>query len=61
MANTDKVAVHSTKNLYKHGIGRLQVGYNIVTKHAADFWTNHKAVRLATPEEVAKAYLGDLK
>jgi hypothetical protein len=50
------VAVYSTKNLYKDGVGRLSTGYNIVSSKSADFWTTLKSVRLATPEEVARAY-----
>jgi hypothetical protein len=52
----EKVAVYSDKNLFKYGLGELKIGYNIVTKEASDFWVTHEAVRLATPEEVAKAY-----
>jgi hypothetical protein len=52
----EKVAIYSNKNLFKNGLGELKVGYNIVTKEASDFWVTHKAVRTATPEEVAKAY-----
>jgi hypothetical protein len=50
------VAVYSNKNLYKEGVGKLGVGYNIVSSKSADFWTTMKSVRLATPEEVARAY-----
>jgi hypothetical protein len=53
----EKVAVYSSKNLFKYGIGELKIGYNIVTKEASDFWTTHQAVRIATPEEVASVYL----
>jgi hypothetical protein len=52
----DLVAVYSTKNLYKEGVGRLSTGYNIISSKSADFWTTLKSVRLATPEEVARAY-----
>lgn len=52
----EKVAVYSSKNLFKYGLGELKIGYNIVTKDASDFWATHEAVRLATPEEVARAY-----
>jgi hypothetical protein len=52
----EKIAVYSNKNLFKYGLGELKVGYNIVTKEASDFWVTHDAVRVATPEEVAKAY-----
>jgi hypothetical protein len=53
---TEKVAVYSSKNLFKYGLGELKIGYNIVTKDASDFWLTHEAVRIATPEEVAQAY-----
>lgn len=53
----EKVAVYSSKNLFKYGIGELKIGYNIVTKEASNFWTTHQAVRAATPEEVANAYI----
>ena len=53
---TEKVAVYSSKNLFKYGLGELKIGYNIVSKEASDFWTTHSAVRAATPEEVSKAY-----
>lgn len=52
----EKVAVYSSKNLFKYGLGELKIGYNIVTKEASDFWTTHQAVRMATPEEVSNAY-----
>jgi hypothetical protein len=52
----EKVAVHSTKNLFKYGLGELKIGYNIVTKEASEFWVTHQAVRMASPEEVAQAY-----
>jgi hypothetical protein len=50
------VAIYSTKNLYKDGVGKLSVGYNIVSEKAAEFWVTLKSVRLSTPEEVARAY-----
>lgn len=53
---TSKVAVYTSKNLFKYGLGSLKLGYNIVTKEASEFWLTHEAVRSATPEEVAKAY-----
>jgi hypothetical protein len=57
--NTDaneKVALFSTNNLFWNEIGSLTIGYNIVSSEKAERWLQHKAVRLATPEEVAKAY-----
>jgi len=53
----EKVAVHSSKNLFKYGLGELKIGYNIVTKEASEFWITHQAVREATPEEVANVYI----
>ena len=53
----EKVAVYSSKNLFKYGVGELKIGYNIVTKEASEFWETHQAVHIATPEEVANAYI----
>jgi hypothetical protein len=50
------VAVYSTSNLFKSGLGTLKKGYNIISKEASEYWTNHKAVRLATPEELVQYY-----
>ena len=52
----NKVAIYSSRNLFKYGIGRLAIGYNIVKESAAEFWVGHEAVRIATPEEIADAY-----
>ena len=52
----EKVAVYSERNLSWNGVGTLEVGYNIVTKEASEKWVTHKAVRPATPEEVARFY-----
>lgn len=52
-----KVAVYSTKNLFKYGIGELKIGYNIIPKQYEEFWLSLKGVRSATPEEVAKEYI----
>lgn len=52
----EKVAVFSEKNLYWNGVGQLQRGYNIITKEVSEKWLSHKAVRSASPEEVAKHY-----
>jgi hypothetical protein len=37
-------------------VGRINKGYNIVTKEAAEKWLSRKGVREATPEEVATHY-----
>ena len=54
---TDKVALYSTRNIHwGSGIGALKVGYNIVSKEASEKMVIHKAVRIATPEELASYY-----
>ena len=54
----NRVALYSDNN--KHSIdrkmGSLKVGYNIVTKEAADWWLTNKGVRIATPNELARHY-----
>lgn len=50
------VAIHSTKNVVWEGVGKIDKGYNIVSKAEADKWLTRSHVRLATPEEVAREY-----
>jgi len=52
----DKVALYSTRNIHWGNIGALKVGYNIVSKEASEKMVTHKAVRIATPEELASYY-----
>jgi hypothetical protein len=52
----DKVAIHSTKNVSWPGVGKIQKGYNIVTKEQAEKWLSRNHVRSATPEEVAQEF-----
>ncbi len=52
----EKVALYSTRNIHWNGLGSLAVGYNIVSKEASEKMVTHKAVRIATPEEVASYY-----
>lgn len=52
----DTVAIHSEKNIYWDGVGSVKKGFNIVSKKDADSWLQHKTIRLATPEEVAKGF-----
>lgn len=52
----EKIAVYSEKNLYWHGLGTLDKGYNIVIKEDAKKWLSHRSVREATPKEVATYY-----
>lgn len=53
---SEKVAVHSTKNVTWSEVGKVYRGYNIVTKEQADKWLTRDHIRLATPEEVAKEF-----
>jgi len=53
---SEKVAVHSTKSVRWEEVGSLSKGYNIVTKAQADKWLTRSHVRIATPEEVQKAF-----
>lgn len=52
----EKVALHSTKNVYWDGLGEIKKGYNIVRKDRAEKWLTRSHVRKATPEEVAKEF-----
>lgn len=53
---SEKVAVHSTKSVRWESVGAISKGYNIVTKAQADKWLTRSHVRIATPEEVKKAF-----
>jgi len=55
-STTTKVALFSTRNVYAEGFGKINVGYNIVSKKYADFWVAQRGIRLCTPEEVAEAF-----
>jgi hypothetical protein len=50
---SNKVAVHSTRNVDWSGVGRVSKGYNIVTPEEAEKWSTRSHIRIATPEEVA--------
>ena len=52
----EKVAIHSTKSVRWESVGSISKGYNIVTKAQADKWLTRSHVRIATPEEVKKAF-----
>ena len=59
--NTDvnlsgKVALFSTKSVRWEEVGTLNRGYNIVTDKQAEKWLTRSHVRIATPEEVQKAF-----
>jgi hypothetical protein len=51
-----KVALFSTKSVRWEEVGTLNRGYNIVTQKQADKWLTRSHVRIATPEEVKKAF-----
>jgi hypothetical protein len=51
-----KVALFSTKSVRWEEVGTLNRGYNIVTQKQADKWLTRSHVRIATPEEVEKAF-----
>jgi hypothetical protein len=53
---SEKVALHSTKSVRWEEVGAIARGYNIVTKAQADKWLTRSHVRIATPEEVKKAF-----
>jgi hypothetical protein len=53
---SEKVALHSTKSVRWEEVGSLSKGYNIVTQKQADKWLTRSHVRIATPEEVKKAF-----
>ena len=57
VAVVTKIALFSTRNVYADGFGKINVGYNIVPKRYADFWTTQRGIRLCTPEEVAEAFV----
>jgi hypothetical protein len=52
----DLVAIHSPKNIYWSGVGKILKGYNIVERHNAEKWLTRPGIRIAPPEEVAKEY-----
>ena len=52
----DKVALHSTRNVTWPEVGKVYRGYNVVSKSAAEQWLTRDHIRVATPEEVAKAF-----
>ena len=53
---SEKVAIHSTKSVRWEEVGSITKGYNIVTQAQADKWLTRGHVRIATPEEVQKAF-----
>jgi hypothetical protein len=52
----EKVALHSTKSVRWEEVGSISKGYNIVTKAQAEKWLTRGHIRIASPEEVQKAF-----
>jgi hypothetical protein len=52
----DTVAIYSTKNVTWSEVGKVNRGYNIVEKDAAEKWLTRSHIRTATPEEVAREF-----
>jgi hypothetical protein len=50
------VALLSTRNVSWNGVGRVEVGYNIVTEEQAEKWLTRNHITVATPDDVAKGY-----
>lgn len=51
-----KVALYVSRNLAWNGVGKLSQGFNFVSREVADKWLTLRAVREASPEEVASHY-----
>ena len=51
-----KVAIYAKRNLSWDGVGKLDAGFNFVTREVADKWLTLKAVREVSPREVAAHY-----
>jgi len=44
-------------SVYETGLGRLNKGYNVVSKKDADIWVSKfPRIRVASPEEVAEVF-----
>jgi len=55
--STEKtVALLSTRSVSWNGVGKVEVGYNIVTEEQAEKWLTRNHITVATPEDVAKGY-----
>ena len=56
---SNKVALHTPNNMFHPVLGRLEKGYNVVSKDIADQWIKiSDKVREASPHEVAAYYGG---
>lgn len=52
----DRVAIYSTKNVAWNGVGKVNKGYNVVSKDVAAKWLEKSYIRVASPEELAKEF-----
>lgn len=52
----ETVAIYSSRNVTWNGVGKVYIGYNIVSKDASAKWLERDHTRLATPEEVAQEF-----
>lgn len=50
------VAIHSTRSVVWPGVGKVEKGYNIVSKDVADQWLKRNHIRQVTPEELAQEF-----
>jgi hypothetical protein len=50
------VALLSTRSVSWNGVGKVEVGYNIVTEEQAEKWLTRNHITVATPSDVAKGY-----
>lgn len=48
------VAIYSTRNVSWPGVGRVNIGLNIVAEEQAKQWLTREHIRAADPKEVAK-------
>ena len=53
---TEKAAIHSTRNVFWPGVGKILKGYNIIERDKLDQWLTRSHVREATPQEVAREF-----
>jgi hypothetical protein len=52
----ETVAIYSSRNVTWAEVGKVYIGYNIVSKEASEKWLTRDHTRLATPEEVAQEF-----
>ena len=55
-SKTADVAIHSTRNVVWPGVGKVEKGYNIVSKAVSKQWLKRDHIRLVAPEELAREF-----